>query len=141
MNTYVTGALIKKLREKKKMTQSELAQILHVSDKAISKWETGKGYPDITLIEPLASALGISTIELLAGENVTNMNRSFNMSRIKFYICPICGNIVTASGECVINCCGITLLPLEAENPDENHELSVELLEDEYYACISHEMT
>jgi DNA-binding XRE family transcriptional regulator/desulfoferrodoxin (superoxide reductase-like protein) len=141
MNTYVTGALIKKVREKKKMTQSELAEILYVSDKAISKWETGKGYPDITLIEPLASALGISAIELLAGENVTNMNRSFNMSRLKFYVCPICGNIVTASGEGVISCCGITLPPLEAENPDENHELSVEMVEDEYYVSLSHEMT
>jgi DNA-binding XRE family transcriptional regulator/desulfoferrodoxin (superoxide reductase-like protein) len=141
MNTYVTGALIKKLREKKKMTQSELAAILHVSDKAISKWETGKGYPDITLIEPLASALGISSIELLSGENVINMNRSFNMSRIKFYICPICGNIVIASGEGVISCCGIKLPPLEAENPDEDHELSVEVVEDEYYVSLSHEMT
>jgi DNA-binding XRE family transcriptional regulator/desulfoferrodoxin (superoxide reductase-like protein) len=141
MNTYVTGALIKKLREKKKMTQSELAAILHVSDKAISKWETGKGYPDITLIEPLASALGISSIELLSGENVINMNRSFNMSRIKFYICPICGNIVIASGEGVISCCGIKLPPLEAENPDEDHGLSVEVVEDEYYVSLSHEMT
>ena len=118
MNTYVTGALIKKVREKKKMTQSELAEILYVSDKAISKWETGKGYPDITLIEPLASALGISAIELLAGENVTNMNRSFNMSRLKFYVCPICGNIVTASGEGVISAAELPF-PLEAENPDE----------------------
>ena len=66
MNRYVTGAMIKKLREGSKMTQSELAQKLSVSDKAVSKWETGKGYPDITLIEPLAKALDISVMELLA---------------------------------------------------------------------------
>ncbi|MGB4564407.1 MAG: helix-turn-helix transcriptional regulator, partial [Dethiobacteria bacterium] len=79
MNQYVTGAIIKRLREERKMTQAELAQVLNVSDKAVSKWETGKGYPDITLVEPIAKALGISTIELLAGESISNRNRSFNM--------------------------------------------------------------
>ena len=60
MNQYVTGAIIKELREKNKMTQLQLAEKLGVSDKTISKWETAKGYPDITLLEPIA----ISLIEL-----------------------------------------------------------------------------
>lgn len=94
MNQYVTGAIIKQLREKRKMTQLELAEILNVSDKTVSKWETGKGYPDITLIEPIAKALGISTIELLSGDNITNNNRSFNMLKVVFYICPICNAVI-----------------------------------------------
>ena len=67
MNQYVTGAIIKKMREEKKMTQLELAEVLSVSDKAVSKWETGKGFPDITLIEPIAQALGISTMDCCRG--------------------------------------------------------------------------
>jgi DNA-binding XRE family transcriptional regulator/desulfoferrodoxin (superoxide reductase-like protein) len=141
MNQYVTGTMIKKLREMKKMTQAELAAALHISDKAISKWETGKGYPDIALLEPLASALGISLIELLSGENISNSNRSFNMQKCRFYVCPVCGNIMIATGESVISCCGITLPPLEAEAADFEHGLQVEIAEDEYYVSINHDMT
>lgn len=141
MNQYVTGAIIKKLREERKMTQLELAEKLHVSDKAVSKWETGKGYPDITLIEALANTLGISVIELLSGNDVINSNRSFNMRKLKFYVCPICGNVITGTGEAVISCCGITLPPLDAETPDEEHTLNIEKVEDEYYVTLNHEMS
>ena len=141
MNKYVTGAMIKKLREERKMTQAELAGRICVSDKAISKWETGKGYPDITLIEPLSDALGISVIELMSGEDVINTNTSFNMKKIKFYVCPICGNVINSTGETVISCCGITLPALEPELPDEEHQVTVEHVEDEYYVTIDHEMT
>lgn len=141
MNQYVTGAIIKKLREEKRITQAELAEQLHISDKTISKWETGKGYPDISLIEPLASALGISVIELMSGNDVCNSNRSLNMRKLKFYVCPICGNVVTAIGEAVISCCGVTLPALEAERADDTHVLTVEQSEDEYYVSVNHEMS
>lgn len=141
MNQYVTGAIIKKLREERKITQLELAEALNVSDKAVSKWETGRGYPDITLIEPIAKTLGISVMELLSGDNIINSNRSFNMLRVKFYVCPICGNIITATGESVISCCGVTLPPLEAEIPDDRHSIKREKAEDEYYVTLEHEMT
>lgn len=141
MNQYVTGAIIKKLREERKMTQAEFADVLNVSDKAVSKWETGRGYPDITLVEPIAKALGISTIELLSGESITNGNRSFNMGKSKFYVCPICGNTIIATGESVISCCGITLPSLEPENQDDSHHLVIDNVEDEYYVTLDHEMT
>lgn len=141
MNQYVTGSMIRKFREKKNMTQQKLAEMLNVSDKAVSKWETGKGYPDITLIEPLAKALGLSVVELLSGNDITNSNRSFNMSKIVFYVCPVCGNIITATGAGVICCCGITLPPLEAEPEDGIHATDVTIVEDEYYVLIYHEMT
>ena len=89
-NQYITGAMIKRLREEKKLTQAELADKIFVTDKAISKWETGRGYPDISLVEPLAKALDVSVIELLSGENVINTNRCGNMNRAQFYVCPVC---------------------------------------------------
>ena len=140
-NQYITGAMIKRLREEKKLTQSELADKIFVTDKAISKWETGRGYPDISLVEPLAKALDVSVIELLSGENVINTNRCGNMNRVKFYVCPVCGNIIQSMGEAVISCCGITLPPIEAEEADEKHSVQIERVEDEYYVTVSHEMT
>lgn len=141
MNPYVTGAVIRDLREKKHMTQAEMAEQLGVSDKAVSKWETGRGYPDITLLPAIADVFGISLTELLSGETVQNMNMSANMLRGKFYVCPVCGNILHGTGEAVIICHGIRLMPLETEEIDEAHAISVERMDDEYYVEISHEMT
>lgn len=140
MNPYVTGTMIKRLRENKNITQQQLADALHVSDKAVSKWETGRGYPDIALIEPLSAALGVSVIELFAGENVTNTNRSSNMLRTRFYVCPLCGNVIQSTGEAVVSCCGIVLPALEAEPADDEHRICVERIEDEYFVTIPHEM-
>lgn len=141
MNQYITGAIIKKLREEKKLTQLQLAEKLCVSDKTISKWETGKGYPDITLLEPLASSLGISIIELMSGDVISNSNKAFNMKRLKFFVCPICGNIICSTGNALISCCGISLPSLEAETEDEDHKIKIEKSEDEYYVKIQHEMS
>ena len=141
MNQYVTGAVIKELREKKKITQSELAKMLGVSDKTISKWETGKGYPDITLLEPIANVFSISVTELISGNMVSNVNVSANMIRSKYYVCPVCGNIIHSMGEAVISCHGIMLSPIEAEQTDEQHKVFIEKVEDEYYVQIEHDMT
>ena len=141
MDNYVTGSLIKKLRENKHLTQEELAERVCVSSKAISKWETGRGFPDIGLIEPLAKALGISVVELLAGVDITNKNRSSDMKKCKFYVCPVCGNAIQATGEAVMSCCGITLPPLEAEEDDAEHAIGIEVVEDEYYVTVDHPMT
>ena len=141
MDRYVTGAVIKRLRESKKMTQEDLADRIHVSSKAVSKWETGAGFPDISLLEPLAEALGISVIELLSGEDVRNRNRSCNMEKGRFYVCPVCGNVVWTTGETVVSCCGITLPPLEAEEADDEHELQAVFVGAECHVSIDHPMT
>lgn len=141
MNQYVTGAMIRELREKKRMTQAELAAVLNVSDKTVSKWEKGRGYPDITLLEPVAKAFGISVMELLSGNAVRNMNISSNMMRSRFYVCPVCGNVIHSMGESVINCHGILLTPCEAEESNENHRIFIEKSENEYYVRIDHSMT
>ena len=141
MDRYVTGAVIRRLRENMKMTQEELAEKVFVSSKAVSKWETGQGFPDVSLIEPMAKALDISVIELLSGEDIRNCNRSSNMTKGKFYVCPVCGNVINTTGEAVVSCCGITLPPLEPEAPDEEHGITVEIIEDEYYVTVCHPMT
>ena len=141
MNQYVTGAVIKELREKNHLTQSELAERLCVSDKTISKWETGKGYPDISLLEPIARIFGISITELISGNAVSNVNVSANMMRSKFYVCPVCGNIIHCMGEAVINCHGVLLTSSQPEETDENHMIFIERVEDEYYVRIEHDMT
>lgn len=141
MNTYVTGAAIKRMRENKGITQSQLADLIGVSDKAVSKWETAKGLPDISLIEPLAKALGISVTELFSGEQIINQNISCNMLRVKFYVCPVCGNIINSTGDAVISCCGITLPPLTAENTDSEHEIQINRVEDEHFISVNHDMS
>lgn len=123
------------------MTQLQLADKLGVSDKTVSKWETGKGYPDITLLEPIAEALQVSVTELISGNTISNANVSANMLRSKFYVCPVCGNVIHSMGEAVIQCHGIVLNALEAEPADEHHKINVEVVEDEYYVTVDHPMT
>ena len=141
MNTYVTGTTIRQLREAGGMTQAELAEKIGISSKTVSKWETAKGLPDITLLQPLAQALGISVIELMNGESICNRNISANLMRGKFHVCPVCGNIIHAVGDAVVSCCGITLPALEAEEPDEEHPLTIERVEDEHFITVHHPMT
>ena len=141
MNQYVTGAVIRELREKNRMTQLQLAEKLGVSDKTVSKWETAKGYPDITLLEPIAKAFRISVTELISGNTIHNANVSANMLRSKFYVCPVCGNVIHSMGEAAIHCHGVLLSALEAEPTDERHMIFIERIEDEYYVRIDHSMT
>ncbi len=141
MNQYVTGAVIRSLREKNHMTQLQFAEQLNISDKTVSKWETGKGYPDITLLEPIAEALNVSLAELLSGNLIKNTNVSANMLRSKFYVCPVCGNVIHTMGEAVVHCHGLQLLPETAEMSDEAHKIFIERSEDEYYVRIDHSMT
>lgn len=70
MNENKTGAFISTLRKEKELTQAQLAEKLNVTDKAISRWETGKGMPDSSLLVPLANILGITVNELLTGEKI-----------------------------------------------------------------------
>ncbi len=141
MNNYITGFTIKKLRERQGLTQLQLAEKLCVSDKAVSKWETGKGFPDISLIEPLANVLHVSLPELLSGDVIVNVNRSANLLKSNLYVCPICGNVLHSTGAAMISCCGIILPPLEAEEADEEHQIECEIIEDEHFISVLHPMT
>lgn len=141
MDNYITGKIIKKLREERKLSQVELANIIGVSDKAVSKWETGKGLPDISLIEPLAEALKVSIIELMSGEYIVNKNKASNMLKSNFSVCPICGNIIHTMGKSINFCCGINLPVLEAVEGDNEHIINCDILEDEFFVSVNHEMS
>lgn len=137
---YVTGKAIKELRERRKITQKELSEKIGVSDKTVSKWETGKGLPDIGIIEELAKALGVSIAELLTGDFRENGNQSANMRKMCFYVCPVCGNIITSVGHGTFSCCGITLPEVEAEKDGGGHSICIETVDNEHSVTISHPM-
>ena len=139
--SYVQNETIRALRERKALTQKQLAEKLCISDKTISKWETGKGLPDISLLEDLARALGVSLTELMTGDLQTNENRSANLRRMGFYVCPVCGNVITAVGKGSFSCCGIPLPVQEAQPEDNAHIITVEPVEDEICVTIAHPMT
>ena len=141
MNTYVTGTTIRRLREGRGLTQAELAERIGVSSKTVSKWETAKGLPDISLLQPLAKALGISVIELMNGEKIVNRNVSANLLRSKFHVCPLCGNVLYSTGNALVSCCGITLPALDAEEADDDHAVTIENVEDEQFVTVCHPMT
>ncbi len=141
MDMYVTAQAIKRLREERKITQSELAETLGVSSKTVSKWETARGLPDISLVEPLAKALGVSVIELFNGEYRINENAACNLKKSKFYVCPICGNILHGTGAAVVSCCGITLPEAEPEAEDDAHKPEVKYTDSRHYVRLSHPMT
>ncbi|MGN0504645.1 MAG: helix-turn-helix domain-containing protein [Ruminococcus sp.] len=138
--SYVTGKAIKELREKRKITQKELAEKINVSDKAVSKWETGRGLPDIAILEDLARALETSISELLTGDLRENENQAGNMRKTHFYVCPICGNIITSVGQGTFSCCGVTMPEQEAEKCDDDHMINIETVDDEYHITINHPM-
>ena len=141
MNNATIGQAIRTARRNRQLTQSQLAQLLDVSAKTVSKWETGRGLPDVALLQPLADALGLALQTLLGAEAAPNRNLSCNLLRTRFYVCPLCGNILHGTGEATLSCCGIRLSPLEATAPDEEHRLKIENVEDEHYLTLEHPMT
>lgn len=141
MDPVKIGRLILFLRKEKGLTQKQLANMLHVSDKTVSKWECGAGIPEISLFRELADALEVDFESLLKGELNQNDLNGGNMKKLNFYVCPVCGNLLTASGEASVSCCGRVLepvIPVKAENSDN---LNVELIDNEYFVSSSHEMT
>lgn len=95
----------------------------------------------LSLLQPLAAALHTSVIELMNGEPIVNRNRSANLLRTSFYVCPVCGNVIHATGNAVFSCCGITLPALEAEPFDQEHQATIQPVEDEFFVSLPHPMT
>ena len=140
MDNEKTGRLIRELRTEKGLTQAQLAQLIHVSDKAVSKWERGLGCPDVSLLGTLSEVLEVNIDRLLEGELGEN-SEAVTMNKIKFYICEKCGSVFTSLGGGELSCCGKKLSPLELKNADEAHALKLEEVEDEWYVTCPHEMT
>lgn len=141
MNKEKIGALLQKLRAETGMTQKQLSERLHVSDKAVSKWERGAGLPDIGLLKELSAVYGVDVEKLLSGDLNEKEKDGGNMKRIKFYVCPHCGNTMTATGGDEISCCGRPIAPLAAQESDDAHALHVERVEEDYYITFPHPMS
>ncbi len=141
MDCIKVGKLILQLRKEKNMTQKQLADKLNISDKTISKWERGNGCPDVSLLNELSEVLNVNIDKILSGEMDSNSPDGGNMKKLKFYACPVCGNIMTALGEAEISCCGRKLSPLVPKKADEEHNIKTEVIDNELYVTFSHEMS
>ena len=140
MDAHEIGQLIQRLRRESGMTQRELGNALHVSDRTVSKWERGVGSPDVSLLPALSGVFKVNIESLLNGALDENRADGGNMKRIQFYVCPVCGNIVTATGGAEIVCCSRRLEALKARPADEAHALHIETVEDERYITFTHPM-
>ena len=141
MDQIKTGELIRKLRTDMGLTQKQLAQRLHVSDKAVSKWECGSGCPDLSLFSALAQVLGTNTDSLLTGEISKNDKEKGDMKKLRFYVCKECGNIITSASDAAVSCCGSKLTALDARRASESEMLTVQDIGGEWHITTDHEMT
>lgn len=140
MDQERTGALIRRLRMEKGLTQRELAGRLGVSDKAVSKWERGLGCPDVSLLTAVSQVLGVGLDSMLGGGLPQSPCQGGNMKKIRFYVCPECGNVITATGEAVISCCGRRLEAMQAAPCDAAHTPHIEAMDGERYVTLEHPM-
>ena len=141
MDQMKTGRLIKRFRTEKRLTQKQLADIINVSDKTVSKWECGNGCPDVSLLSALSDIFGIDVQVLLTGKIDINEKEKGNMKKLKFYVCGDCGNIITATSDAAVTCCGNKLSALEAKKADREDQLKIEDIGGELYITSDHEMT
>lgn len=141
MDCNKVGTLLCRLRKEKGMTQKQIADLLNISDKAISKWERGLGCPDVSLLGELSNIFEVNIEKILAGDLKPNNVEIGNLKRIKFYVCPGCGNVIYNTGDAEISCCGRKLSSLIAKKADEMHIATVEDTEEEYYITFNHEMS
>ena len=141
MDQVQTGLLLRALRKEKSLTQQQLADALGVQAKTVSKWECGRGCPDLATLPMLARLLDVSAVALLKGDLDTHPKETGIMKNTKFYRCPDCGSIVTTTGNASVTCCGRTLTALEVQKADDCHGASVEDMDGEWYVSFPHEMT
>ena len=141
MDLTKIGNLLRELRKEKGMTQREVAEKLSVMPKTVSKWETGNGFPDVSVLSDLAQILGVSEKVLLGGTLIQNTTEAGNLKRISFFVCPDCGSFMQGIGASEVTCCGKTVEPLKAVSADDAHIVNVSEIEDDFYVEFDHEMT
>ena len=142
MNAEKTGSLIRSLRIKKGLTQKELAHMICVTDKAVCKWEKGRGCPNITLISQLSKVLEVDIQSILQGYLDKNKKIGENMNHLKFYKCPTCGNLVTSIKSVELSCCGNKLSPVSAQTrSDPEYQPVIQEFDGQYSIKFNHPMT
>ena len=139
MDQEKIGLLIRKLRTEKGLTQAELAEKLHISNKTVSKWECGSGCPEVSLFPALTDILDIDFSALFTGKMEEKPTDSGNLRRLQFYICPDCGNLITATSAATVTCCSKVLTAHKLQRAGE--DIRIELVDHEYYISSEHEMS
>ena len=140
MDVSKTGELIRRLRIEKGLTQRELADLIYVSDKAVSKWECGNGMPDLSILPNLSKVFETDILALLNGEMEERDMNNGNMKNICFYVCPECGNIVTSLSEGEFSCCSRKLETLKPIKALDDEKLIIETNDGELLVQSNHEM-
>lgn len=140
MDSREMGRLIFRLRKERRMTQRQIAEKLHVSPQAVSKWECGQGCPDVSLLPALSELFGVTAERLLSGNLAPKPMEAGNLKRLKFYVCPNCGNVLTASGSGELHCCGRKLESLKARSVDQDHAVTIRAVEEDWYITYAHPM-
>ncbi len=141
MDCNKVGRFILSLRKEKSMTQKDLAHLMNISDKTISKWERGLGCPDVSLLGELSKILGVNIEKILLGKLNLNEQDRGNMKHMKFYACQICGNVMNSTGPASISCCGRILEAMLPKPENDEHKITVSEIEDDYFVTIQHEMS
>lgn len=141
MDRKKVGELLRQLREENLLTQRELGERLHVSDKAISKWERGVGYPDISFLIQLSEVFHINVEEILRGEIVSKESIGGNMKNTKIYLCPSCHDITMSTGNAEVSCCGRKLNEMELKKASKEQQLTVEEIDGEWFVTGENSMT
>jgi len=140
MDTSKVGKLILQLRKERGMTQQNVADALNISNKTVSKWERGLGCPDVSLWAELSDILDADIRKILAGDMKPNPADNGNVSKLRFYLCPDCGGVLTSTGAASVFCCGRKLAPLIPSPAEKEHKLAVEFADGGYYITADHGM-
>ncbi len=141
MDCVKIGNLIARLRKEKKLTQKNIADALGIQSKTVSKWECGLGCPDLSLWPELSAILGVDMKPMMEGEITSNKPDSGNIDKIRFYVCPSCGNILVSTGSASIFCCGRKLEYILPMDSAEAIKMTVEEMDTDYYIIFDHPMT
>lgn len=141
MDLLKTGNLIKNLRCEAGLTQKALAEKLGISPKTVSKWETGKGFCDVSLLAELSKIFSVDINKLIKGEMPLAKKELSNVKKTRFFVCEKCGNVLTSIQDAKISCCARFLAPLVPKPPDDDHKINIEKIEDDFYITFSHPMT
>jgi len=143
MNAEKTGKLIYDIRTKKGLTQQQLADRINVSNKAICKWETGRGCPDITLLPELSKALEVDIQSILVGELPTRRYIGGDLKNLTFFRCADCGNLISITSPAEISCCGNKLKGINLRKEGKSlPDLNATVLEtdNQFYLTFDHPM-
>lgn len=140
MDCVKIGKLIAKLRKEKSLTQKNVADALGIQNKTVSKWECGLGCPDLSLWSELSAILGVDMKQMMEGEIISNKPDSGNIDKVRFYVCPTCGNILVSTGSASTFCCGRKLERIMPMDIFTEPKITVEEMDTDYFVTFDHPM-